>query len=129
MVRGPGVTNSTAATTCTYPATDGRTSNSVILTYRGHVTAAAAGAEQAALGRLHGTLTPVTVSSGQAFSYTSGSGAGQVTSLLTLIGQTQVTVAATATLDQLENLTQQIFTAFATGHPASTTTTTGAATG
>lgn len=117
----PGVANSASATACTYPATDGRRSDSVIVTYRGHVTAAQAGAEQAALGKLHGTLTPVTVSSGQAFSYTAGSGSGKVTSLVTLIGETQVTVTATATLDQLESLSQLIFTTFATGSTSTTT--------
>lgn len=121
------VANTTAATACTYPATSGQRADSVIIAYRAHVTAAQAGTEQATLAKLHGTLTPVTVTSGQAFSYTEGSGKDQVTSLVTLIGNTQVAVTSTATLDQLENLSQLIFTSLATG-PSSTTTTTTAPT-
>ena len=120
-VGAPGVANSTAATTCTYPGADGRSADSVIITFRSRVTAAEAGAEQASLEKIHGTLTPVTVSDGQAFSFTTGSGAGQVTSLVTLVGTTQVSIAATAPLDRIENLSVQIFTTLSTG--ATTTTT------
>ena len=109
----PVAFNSTAATTCTYHASHGGVVDTVIISYRGKVSSAQAGAEQAALGKLHGTLTPVDVSSGQAFSYTSGSGANRVTSLVTLVGETQVTITADATVDQLENLSQEIFAAFA----------------
>ena len=62
----------------------------------------------------------MTVSDGQAFSFTTGSGAGQVTSLVTLVGTTQVSIAATAPLDRIENLSVQIFTTLSTG--ATTTT-------
>ena len=48
-VGAPGVANSTRATTCTYPGADGKSSDSVIITFRSRVTAAEAGAEQAAL--------------------------------------------------------------------------------
>jgi hypothetical protein len=127
----PGVANSTAATVCTYPATGGDRGNSVIITYRGRVSAVQAAAQQAALARLHGTTTPVTVSSGQAYAYSQGSGRGQVNSLVTIVGQTEVTVTSTVPVTKLEDLSQQIFAAFAaeanrspgSTAPASTTTT------
>ncbi len=120
QVDPPVAFNSTAATTCTYHPTHGGAVDTVIISYRGKVSSAQAGAEQAALAKLHGTLTPVDVSSGQAFSYTSGSGANRVTSLVTLVGETQVTVTAHATVDQLEQLSQEIFAAFAAQSKAAT---------
>ena len=116
----PGVANSTGATACTYPASSGNRADSVIITFRSRVTPAQAGAEQAALQKEHGTLTPVTVSNGQAFTFASGSGKDRVTSLVTLVGETQVVITSTAALDRIENLSQEVFTAFATG--ATTTT-------
>jgi len=119
----PGVANSTRSTSCTYPSSGGRHAPAIIITFRGRVTAAEAGAEQAALEKAHGTLTPVTVSDGQAFSYVTGTGSDRVTSLVTLVGTTQVSIASTASLDQMENLSVDIFSSLSSG--TTTTTTTG----
>jgi anti-anti-sigma regulatory factor len=91
----PGVANSTAATACTYPSTSGGRQNSVIITFRGQVTAAAAAAEQTALSKLHGTTSP-------------------------LVNTTQVAITSTASLDQIENLSQQIFASFTSSATSST---------
>ena len=61
------------------------------------------------------------MSDGQAFSFTTGTGAHRVTSLVTLVGTTQVSIASTATLDQIEQLSAQIFTTLSTGATTSTT--------
>jgi hypothetical protein len=117
----PVAANSISATACTYPGVTGGKENSVIIAYRGRVSAASAVTEQAALAKLHGTTTPVTVSSGQAYYYSVPVGGQTITSLVTLVGTTQVAITSTATADQLENLSKL---AFASLRSATTTTTT-----
>lgn len=127
-VDGPVVVNSAAATVCTYAATDrSNASDSVIVGFRGQVTGAAAAAEQAAAQKLHGTTTVVSGTGDNAYSYSATAAGGHiVNTLVTLVGQTQVTVSSTGTVAQEEALTQQIFSSLA-GTATSTTTSTTAA--
>lgn len=121
-VEAPTVRNGTAATLCTYSPTDRSAPlDAVLIGYRGHVTSAVASAEQATLSQLHDTVTDVTGSGGQAYYYAVGSGSHTVTTLVSLVGRTQVTVTTSAPVGQAEALSTQIFTAFAAA--ASTTTT------
>ncbi len=123
-VHAPTVVNTTASTACTYEAANGDRADSVVVTFRGKVTTAAAAAEEAALSKLHGSTAPVTVQSGTgtAYTYSVDTGDGTVNSLVTLVGDTQVTVTSTASVDQMETLSEQIFTSLSAA--ASTTTTT-----
>ena len=123
QVGSPGIANSSVATTCTYPATDTtKKSDAVIISFRAGVTDAIAGAEQAAVRKLHGTTTDVSGSGFTAYYYQVKAGGQTVTSLVTLVGQAQVTVTSTASLDKIEALTQQIFDTFATQATSTTTT-------
>ena len=123
-VKAPKVKNTTAATICTYAATDRSTPlDAVIIGYRGHVSTTAAAIEQNNLAKLHGTITNVTGSGGQAYYYSVGSGTHTVTTLVSLVGQTQVTVTSTATVAQAEALSTQIFQSFASAATSTTPTT------
>jgi len=123
---GPAtVVNSTASTACRFPSASGATpSDSVIVTFRGHVSDATAASEQAALAKLHGSTSPVTVSSGQAYTYSVATGGHTVNSLVTLVGDTQVTITSTAPVTAMETLSEQIFASFASAASTTTTTTT-----
>ena len=122
-VQAPKVRDTTSATTCTYNATDrSMPLDAVIIGFRGHVTSSVAAAELTTLTKLHGTVTNVTGTGVQAYYYSVGSGARTVTTLVSLVGETQVTVTSTATAAQAEALSTQIFQSFA--NDASTTTTT-----
>ena len=123
-VGAPGVTNSTAATACTFPPVP-RTqlSDAVIVGFRSHVTTSVAGAEQAAVVKLHATTTDVSGDGNTAYYYTARAAGGDtVTTLVTLVGETQVTVSSTASAAQAETLTQQIFASLATAATSTTTT-------
>ena len=62
-------------------------------------------------------MTNVTGSGGQAYYYSVGTGAHTVTTLVSLVGETQVTVTSTASVAQAEALSTLIFQTFATdGH-------------
>jgi hypothetical protein len=125
QVGRPGVANSRIATTCTYPAKNSTTkSDAVIISFRGGVTAAVAGTEQAAVRKLHGTTTDVSGNGDTAYTYTVTTGGKTVTTLVTLVGTTQVTITSTASVDKIEAMAQQIFATFA-AQTGSTTTTTG----
>jgi len=124
-VQAPKARNTTAATICTYAATDRSTPlDAVIIGYRGHVTSSAAAAEQESLAKLHGTVTTIAGSGVQAYYYTVGSGAHAIVTLVSLVGETQVTVTSTATVAQAEALSTQIFQSFATDATSTTVTTT-----
>ena len=113
-VRAPGVTASTRVTVCTYPASNSdQASAAVIVGFRGGVTPADFTAERAKLGTLHGTTTDVSGLGDQAYYYSQDVGGHSVTSLATLVNRTQVTVTSTATVDQAEALTKEIFATFA----------------
>ncbi len=119
----PHVKNSTATTVCTYPSTDASApQDTVIIGYRGKVTTAQAAAEQAAVAKLHATSTNVTGSGGEAYYYTVGSGTHAATTLVSLVGETQVTVTSSASAADAEALSTLIFNTFAAD--ATTTTTT-----
>jgi hypothetical protein len=122
----PVVVNSTAATACTYTAADrSNQSDSVVIGFRGRVTSAVAGAEQATVRKLHGTTTDVSGTGDSAYSYTTTAAGGHtVNTLVTLVGLTQVTVSSTATVAQEEALTQQIFSSLASASTSTTTSTT-----
>jgi hypothetical protein len=117
----PSASNSTGSTACTYPATNGRTSDSVIITFRSNVTAAEAAAEEAALQKSHATVTPISVTGAQAFSFTTTSGTETVTGLVTIVGESQLSITSTATLDQTESLSQEIFSSLSSASASSTT--------
>jgi len=118
----PGVANSTVSTACTYPSTDkSRTSDAVIISFRAGVTSAIAGSEQAQVRKLHGTATDVSGTGDTAYYYGVSAGGQALTTLVTLVGTTQVTITSTAPLDKTEALAQQIFVTFAS--EATTTTT------
>jgi len=127
-VDNPVVVNSTAATACTYRASDkSNESDSVIVGFRGGVTSAIAGAEQAQVEKLHGTTTDVSGTGDTAYSYSAqASGGHTVNTLVTLVGQAQVTVSSTASVAQAETLTQQIFASLASAATSTTTSTTAA---
>jgi hypothetical protein len=123
-VTPPTVRNTTAATICTYDATHTSTpTDAVIIGYRGHVTAANAATEQTNLAKLHGTITDVTGSGAQAYYYSVGTGAHTLTTLVSLVGETQVTVTSTAPVAQAEALSTEIFLTFATDATSTTSTT------
>ncbi len=125
-VKAAVVTNSTAATACTFAAAGATTSDSVIIGFRSRVTSAVAGSEQAAVVKLHGTTTDVSGDGDIAYYYTVKAKDGQtVNTLVTLVGETQVTISSTASVSQAETLTQQIFSSLA-GEAAATTTTSAA---
>ena len=120
------MTNSTAATACTFAAAGATTSDSVIIGFRSRVTSAVAGSEQAAVVKLHGTTTDVSGDGDIVYYYTVKAKDGQtVNTLVTLVGETQVTISSTASVSQAETLTQQIFSSLA-GEAAPTTTTSAA---
>jgi hypothetical protein len=120
-VGSPRVQNSASTTVCSYPATDpSAPQDSVILGYRGGVTSAQVAAEQAA-AKLLATVTDVTGSGGSAYYYTVGTGDHAATTLVSLVGETQVTVTSTAPASDAEALATQVFTTFAAD--ATTTTT------
>ncbi len=120
-VRAPGVTTSTRVTVCTYPASNSdQASAAVIVGFRGGVTPSDFAAEKAKLGTLHGTTTDVSGLGDKAYHYAQDVGGHSVTSLATLVNRTQVTVTSTASVDQAEALTKEIFATFA----AQTATTT-----
>ena len=113
-VGAPRATNATGLTVCTYPtSTPSDASGAVIIGYRGRVTPTDFSSEQTKLGRLHGTTTDVGGIGDQAYYYSVRVGGHTVTSLATLVNQTQVTVTSTATVDQMETLTREIFATFA----------------
>ncbi len=120
-VGSPSASNSTGSTACTYPATNGRKSDSVIITFRSNVTPAQAAAEEAALEKSHATVTPISVTGGQAFSFTTTSGTETVTGLVTVVGESQLSIASTATLGQTESLAQEIFSSLSSKAASSTT--------
>jgi hypothetical protein len=123
-VKAPTVRNTTAATICTYAATHASTpTDAVIIGFRGQVTAAAAAAEQTNLAKLHGTVTDVTGSGAQAYYYSVGTGAHSLTTLVSLVGETQVTVTSTAPVTQAEALSTLIFGTFASAATSTTSTT------
>ena len=123
QVGDPGVANSSVATTCTYPSKDTtKESDAVIISFRAGVTDAIAGSEQAAVRKLHGTTTDVSGTGFTAYYYQVKTGGETVTSLVTLVGEAQVTVTSTASLDKIEALTQQIFDTFASQATSTTTT-------
>jgi hypothetical protein len=125
-VGDPTVRNSTTATLCTYASDDRAVPvDTVLIGYRGHVTPTVAATEQATLAKLHDTTTDVSGSGVQAYYYSVDSGAHTVTTLVSLVGGTQVTVTSTATVAQAEALSTLIFQAFATDATSTTTTTTG----
>ena len=117
----PSASNSTGSTACTYPATNGRKSDSVIITFRSNVTPAQAAAEEAALQKSHATVTPISVTGAQAFSFTTTSGTETVTGLVTVVGESQISITSTATLDQTESLSQEIFSSLSSAAASSTT--------
>ncbi len=120
-VKAPGVANTTAATACTYPSSDPSTpADAVIISFRSHVTNAAAGAEQASLDKLHGTTTDVSGVGDVAYYYTVNSGGRDLNTLVVLVGETQVTITSTAPITSAETLAKQIFATFS----AQATTTT-----
>ncbi len=119
------VTNSTVATACTFPPSKGNNRNdAVIVGFRAKVTPAIAATEKATVQKLQPTTTDVSGSGDSAYAFvTKVSGGETVTTLVTLVGETQVTVSSTASLAQAEDLTKLIFASLA-GEAASTTTTT-----
>jgi hypothetical protein len=121
----PRVQNSTATTVCTYPSKDASApQDAVIIGYKGEVTAAESAAEQTAVAKLHATTTNETGSGGQAYYYTVGTGAHAATTLVSLVGKTQVSVTSTASAADAEALSTFIFNTFIAD--VTTTTTTGA---
>ena len=88
-VGAPSAANSTATTTCTYPAASGRTADSVVITFRSNVTAAP-GQRRAGRPRegARDGVSPVSVTGAQAFSFTTTSGSDTITSLVTIVGGT-----------------------------------------
>ena len=113
-VRTPGVTTSARTTVCTYPASGSdQASAAVIVGFRGGVTPADFTAEKAKLGTLHGSTTDISGIGDQAYSYSQDVGGHSVTSVATLVNRTQVTVTSTASIDQAEALTKEIFATFA----------------
>jgi hypothetical protein len=118
----PHVKNSTATTICTYPSKDDSApQDEVIIGYRGGVTTAEAATEQAAVAKLHATSTDLTGTGGQTYYYTVGTGAHAATTLVSLVGETQVTVTSTASAEDAGSLATLIFNTFAAD--ATTTTT------
>jgi hypothetical protein len=113
-VGAPGATNTTGLTVCTYPSSaPSNAQGSVIIGFRGRVTPTDFSSEQTKLGNLHGTTIDVGGIGDQAYYYSVRAGGHTVTSLATLVNQTQVTVTSTATVDQVETLTREIFATFA----------------
>jgi len=125
-VDAPRVANSPRLTVCTYPSKT--PADTVIVGFRAGVTGADAALEQARLGRLHGTLTDVSGQGFSAYYYSDTSVTPAVIGLVTINGQTQVTVASTSPLAQQESLTQQIFATLAALSTSASTTTTTAST-
>ena len=124
QVGQPGVANSRVATTCVYPAAHGAAkTDAVIISFRGGVTSAVAGSEQAAVRKLHGTTTDVSGNGDTAYTYTVTTGGKTVTTLVTLVGTTQVTITSTAAVDKIEAMAQQVFATFAAQSSSSTSTT------
>lgn len=120
-VQGPGASTSTATTICTYPSTDpAKDYESVIIGFRGHVTAAVAGLEQAQATAKYGQLTDASGTGVSAYYYSTTTGGHTVTTLVSLVNATQVTVATTASVAQAEALSQEIFTAFASAATSTT---------
>ncbi len=120
-VSEPHVKNSTATTICSYPASDTSSpQDDVIIGYRAHVTTAVADAEQAAAAKLHAKSTTLAATGGQAYYYTVGTGSNAATTLVSLVGETQVTVTSTASAEDAGSLATLIFNTFA----ADATTTT-----
>jgi hypothetical protein len=115
----PTTINSTGATTCSYPATP--KSDSVLIVFRGGVTADQAATQQAKLAATHGSTTDVSGPGIQAYYYSAQTQGGTVTSLVTLVHQTELVVTSTASASQMEALSKQIFASLAS--QATTTTT------
>ena len=81
------------------------------------------------MAKLHATTTNVTGSNGQAYYYTVGTGVHAATTLVSLVGETQVTVTSSASAAEAEALSTLIFNTFAadaTTTTAPTTSTTAA---
>ena len=122
----PTVRNSTAATLCTFQPTDRSAPlDTVLIGFRGSVTPTVAAAEQQTLAKLHESVTDVSGAGVQAYYYSVHSGVHTITTLVSLVGETQVTVTSPASVAQAEALSTQIFNSF-TAAATSTTTTPGA---
>ena len=121
-VKAPLVQNTAAATLCTYPsAHTSEVADSVVIGFRANVTDAVAGAKQAQARKKFGQTTDASGGNDTAYYYQVTSGGKTVTSLVTLVGTTQVTVTSTATVPQAEALTQQVFDSFASAASSTTT--------
>ncbi|HEY5109719.1 MAG TPA: hypothetical protein VII96_08955 [Acidimicrobiales bacterium] len=123
-VDAPRVTNSTRLTVCTYPSKE--SADTVIVGFKAKVTEADAGLEQARLGKLHGSLTDVSGTGFSAYFYTDSTAKPTINGLVTINGQTQVTVTSTSSVAQQETLTQEIFATLAAQATGATTSTTAA---
>jgi len=116
-------------TRCVYAA--GSPADSVIITFESRVTADDFARRQAALSARLGGTTDLSGSGFSAYTFTSTAADAQVTSLITLIGGTQVGVTSSATLDQEEALTKKIYASLATSassNPAAASSTTAVST-
>jgi hypothetical protein len=112
-------------TRCIYPAA--KPADTVVITFQGGVTADEFGMRQVALGATNSGTTDVSGTGFSAYTFTSSTANGEITSLVTLVGSTQVAVASTASLDQEEALVKQIFAALSAQAAKAGTTTTGPA--
>jgi hypothetical protein len=121
LVDAPRVANANRLTVCTYLAKI--PADTVIVGFRAKVSQADAGLEQAQLGKLHGTLTDVSGPGFSAYYFSDPAVRPAVIGLVTINGQTQITVTSTAPLAKQELLTQQIFATLAARATGASTTT------
>lgn len=105
------VRNYKGSTECTYPAHDGHIADSIIVTFRGGVTPTMAAQQEGILSQAHGKVSNVPTSTGQAYYFTTTGGGATVTTLVTLINETQISVTSTASVKKAEDLTQQLLDA------------------
>ena len=119
-VHAASATTRAKSTTCTYSAPS--KSDAVLIVFHGGVSQSDAASQQASLAISHGSTTDVSGPGFTAYYFTTSTTGGTVTTLVTLVGQTQVAINSTATLSQEEALATQIFDTLQAQTASSSTT-------
>ena len=119
-VNTASATTRATSTTCTYSAAS--KSDAVLIVFHGGVSQSDAASQQASLAISHGSTTDVSGPGFTAYYFTTPTTGGTVTTLVTLVGQTQVAINSTASLNQEEALATQIFDTLQAQTTSSSTT-------
>ncbi len=120
-VTAPTVVNHGATTTCTYPASD--SSRSVIIEFEGNATAASFAANQKKFESIYGAVSVLPHLGQQAYSGTVSSGGQPVHTVAVFIEPLQLVVTSSASLNNVETLTEEVLFALSKRGASDTTTT------